>query len=151
MIKSQREGLSVVRNRPQLDASEARPRDLCSDLDGLIQILRLNNVVTAEPFLGLGKRPVGDQDLTVAYADCGRGIGGLLNCQKRSRSHLHETPSLRASMAATRPAKGTEGRKTDIPLHLVAPLDESALAEGKCTNFSSSHCRDIELLSACEK
>src|SRR3712207_7477994 len=48
-----------------LDRPVADVGDPGRDLDGLVQVLGLDNVEAAELLLGLGERPVGAQGLTV--------------------------------------------------------------------------------------
>src|SRR3954471_21767575 len=66
-----------VLDGPDLDRSVARPRDLRSDGDGLIEVPRLDQVVPAELFLGLREGPVRGEPLAVADPDGGRGAGRL--------------------------------------------------------------------------
>src|SRR5687767_9750349 len=60
-------------DRAYLDAADLRGRDARSDLDGLVQVPRLDEIEAGEAFLGLGERAVGDARLAVAHPNRCRG------------------------------------------------------------------------------
>src|SRR6266545_2275810 len=59
-------------DRADLDRARPRRGDTCRDRRRLVQVLRIDDVVAAELFAGLGEGAVGRQRLAVADAD-GRG------------------------------------------------------------------------------
>src|SRR5688572_13594861 len=69
--------LLVLRDRTHLDAAEARAGNSRGDLDRLIQVLRFDEVIAAELFLGFNERPVGGGNLSVADSDRRRRSGRL--------------------------------------------------------------------------
>ena len=68
-----------LHDRPNLDRAGPRRRNASGDLDGFVQVLRVDQVVTSELFLGLGKRAVGGGDF--ALPDANRR-GGLRRLQR---------------------------------------------------------------------
>src|SRR5688572_5410043 len=60
-------------HRPHLDTAHRRRGNLRGELDGLVQVARLDEIEPGETFLGLGKRPVGHRQLAVPYAHGGGG------------------------------------------------------------------------------
>src|SRR5687768_6169717 len=60
-------------DRAHLDAADRGRRDAGGDLDGLVQVARLDQVEAGEAFLGLGEGPVGDRDLAVSHPHGGSG------------------------------------------------------------------------------
>src|SRR5215217_9628999 len=66
-----------LHDRPDLDRPAADVGDPGRDLDGLVQVLGLDNVEAAELLLGLGERPVGAEGLALAHPDGGGGGGRL--------------------------------------------------------------------------
>src|SRR5918999_1775668 len=64
-------------DRPHLDAPGTRPRNPRRQLDGVVQIPRLDQVEAAELLLRFGERAVGRRDLRVPAADGRRGVRGL--------------------------------------------------------------------------
>src|SRR6266699_352971 len=64
-------------DRANLDRAPLRRRNAARDLDGLVPILRFDQEVAAELFLGLGERTVGGGDFAVADAH-GRRLLGVL-------------------------------------------------------------------------
>src|SRR5687768_15831644 len=61
-------------DRPDLDAADAGRRNLRGDLDGIVEVARLDEIIPAELFLRLGEGPIGRRELAVPDADrrCGR-------------------------------------------------------------------------------
>ena len=64
-------------DRAYFDRAYARRRNLGGELDRFVQILGIDQIETGELLLGLGKRAVGDRQLTVAHAHRGRGLNRL--------------------------------------------------------------------------
>src|SRR5262249_43461608 len=70
-------------NWPHFDRAAFRPWNISRDLGCFINIVRLDQIVPAELFLGLGKRPVGDHRFGVPDAHrlgggCGlKGVASL--------------------------------------------------------------------------
>src|SRR5438093_995976 len=64
-------------DRPDFDGPLASHRNPCSDGDGLIEILGLNEEVTAQLFARLRERAVGHEPFAVAHPDAGRHRRGV--------------------------------------------------------------------------
>src|ERR1700722_19642935 len=64
-------------DRPDLDRTEARARNLCGDGQGCVEILGLDQIVAAELLAGFRERAIGGQRLAVTDAHGGRGGGRL--------------------------------------------------------------------------
>src|SRR5687768_9887745 len=62
----------VVDDRSDLDRNPAViPHEAGGNLDGLVEIARVNERVTAQLFASFGEGPVGQQPLALAHADRG--------------------------------------------------------------------------------
>src|SRR5215469_5637426 len=66
-----------LHDRADFDRSIARAGDLRGNGNRLIEVLRIDQVVAAELFLGFGKRAVGDERFAVADAHRGRSFSPL--------------------------------------------------------------------------
>src|SRR5260221_6770698 len=62
-------GIRGLRDRPHLDAADAGAGNARRRLNGVVQILGLDHVETAEPLLGLGEGAVRRRHLAVAATD----------------------------------------------------------------------------------
>src|SRR5262245_5175216 len=83
-------------DRPDLDRALTRRRNLRSDLNGLVEIRRFDQVEPRELLLRLGERAVGHEQLAIADSDRGCGLDGL------QRLGCDEKPALAESVAASR-------------------------------------------------
>src|SRR5579872_542325 len=82
---------SHLPDRPHLDRAEASPRDLRGDLDGLVEVLAVDQEEAAHLLLRLGERAVGGDDLALADphgGGVGRGTQALASLQDAPLHHL---------------------------------------------------------------
>src|SRR6187455_2541376 len=63
--------------RPHFDAAELRRRNPRRDLDGFVEIARVDEIEARELLLGFGERPVGHAELAIAHAHGGGGMYGV--------------------------------------------------------------------------
>ena len=80
-------GTHMFPDRPHFDRCRAGARDLRRHLDGLVEVLAVDDVVAADLLLGLGERAVGGEHVAVPHADG----GGVASCGRR-RSPPCSTP-----------------------------------------------------------
>ena len=66
-----------VHDRAHLDGAVGRRRNARRDLNGVVQILRFDEVVAAELFLGFGEGAIRRGHLAIAHAHCGGALGRL--------------------------------------------------------------------------
>src|SRR5689334_15655246 len=66
-----------VSNRTDLDGAVLCARDSRRDLNGIVEVLRLDEIEAAELFLRFRERSVGRGDLAIANSNGGRGLRGL--------------------------------------------------------------------------
>ena len=59
---------SRMLDRAHLDRAEGRHRDASGDVDGIVEVARLDDDVAGKVLLGFGERPVGDGDVAAAHA-----------------------------------------------------------------------------------
>ena len=120
-------------HRPDLDLAEPGDRMRRGHLDGLFQAVALEHVVPADDLLGLGERPVADQDLTVAHQHRLGFLGGPQPVAVQSDAagdHVVEpgkAPMLSASpfsavSAASSSAKRVGSTQTSIMNFMSSPI-----------------------------
>src|SRR3974377_2458485 len=63
--------------RADLDAADLRRRNLRGELDGLVEVARLDQIEPGELLLRLGERSVGHGQASIAATDGGRRRDGL--------------------------------------------------------------------------
>src|SRR5688572_12594704 len=69
--------LAEFLNRPDLDRSDPRRGDLGRNLDGVVEVLRIDEVIAAKLLLRFGEGAVGARDLAIADPHGGGRLGRL--------------------------------------------------------------------------